>query len=58
MVLMDMAAITPLLRALYRSLKPDARFVFSIPTRASIPTTLVGLIARTYLPFLPHGCVV
>ncbi len=31
MALMDMAAITPLLRALYRSLKPGGRFVFSIP---------------------------
>src|SRR5205807_6557003 len=31
MALMDIAAITPLLRALYRSLKPRGRFVFSIP---------------------------
>jgi hypothetical protein len=36
MALMDMAIITPLLRALYRSLKPGGRFVFSIPP-ASTP---------------------
>src|SRR5438067_2686496 len=31
MALMDIAAITPLLEALYRSLTPGGRFVFSIP---------------------------
>ena len=31
MGLMDMATITPLLRALHRTLKPSGRFVFSIP---------------------------